>query len=78
MNAKNDTEIVKQSMSAMISTFIGMIISMGSMLLIPYLSMYLDVNIILILHLLILTIISIVGYIYLMKKGSVEYSKIIA
>lgn len=76
MDARNDTEIVKQSMSAMISTFIGMGISMGSMLLIMYLNKYLDINLVLFLHLLVLTIISIIGYTYLMKKGSIEYIKI--
>ena len=76
MDARNDTEVVKQSMSAMISTFIGMGISMGSIFLIMYLNKYLDINLVLLFHLLVLTIISIIGYIYLMKKGSIEYSKI--
>lgn len=77
MNAKNDTEIVKQSMSAMISTFISFVISIGSMFLIIYLTKYLDINLIIILHLLILSILSLISYIYLIKKGSIEYSKII-
>jgi len=78
MDASNDTAVVKQSMSAMASTFIGMFISMGSMILIPYLNTYLEIDLILVLHLLVLIILSIVGYIYLMKKGSIEYNKIIA
>lgn len=77
MNAKNDTEIVKQSMSAMISTFISFVISIGSVFLIIYLTKYLDINLIIILHLLILSILSLISYIYLIKKGSIEYSKII-
>jgi len=78
MDASNDTAVVKQSMSAMASTFIGMFISMGSMILIPNLNTYLEIDLILVLHLLVLIILSIVGYIYLMKKGSIEYNKIIA
>jgi len=76
MNAKNDTEIVKQSMSAMISTFVSLVISMGSIILIIYLTKYLDIDLIIILHLLVLAILSLISYIYLMKKGSVEYTKI--
>lgn len=76
MNAKNDTEIVKQSMSVMISTFVGLAISMGSVILIIYLTKYLDITLIIALHLLLLTILSLISYIYLMKKGSVEYKKI--
>lgn len=77
MNAKNDTEIVKQSMSAMVSTFTSFVISIGSIFLIIYLTKYLDINLIIIFHLMFLTILTIVSYIYLMKKGSIEYSKII-
>ena len=76
MNAKNDTEIVKQSMSVMISTFVSLAISMGSVILIIYLTKYLDINLIIALHLLLLTILSLISYIYLMKKGSEEYKKI--
>ena len=76
MNAKNDTEIVKQSMSVMIATFTGLGIFIGSIILIIYLTKYLDINLIILIHLLVITILSITNYIYLMKKGSIEYRKI--
>lgn len=76
MNAKNDTEIVKQSMSVMISTFVGLGIFMGSVILIIYLTKYLDINLIITLHLLILTILSLISYIYLIENSRKEYKKI--
>ena len=76
MNAKNDTEIVKQSMSAMVSTFVSFTISIGSIFLIVYLNKYLDINLTITLHLITLTILSIVSYMYLIKKGSIDYGKI--
>ena len=77
MNAKNDAEVVKQSMSAMVSTFVSMVISMCSVLLLIYLNKYLDINLIIILHLSLLIILAIISYTYLIKKGSIEYNKII-
>ena len=48
MNATNDTEVVKQSMSSMISVFIGIGIFIGSALAVAYLNKYLKLSIILI------------------------------
>lgn len=76
MNASNDTEVVKQSMSSMISVFLGMGILIGSILIIIFLSDYIKLNILLVLHVLLITIISIILYLYLMKYGTKEYRKI--
>lgn len=76
MNANNDTEVVKQSMSSMISVFIGMGIFIGSILLIVFLNEYINIDILLILHIFFLTIISIILYCFLMKFGTKEYKKI--
>ena len=50
MNASNDTEVVKQSMSSMISVFIGMGIFVGSILIIFFLSDYMKLDLLLILY----------------------------
>ena len=76
MNATNDTEVVKQSMSSMISCFIGMGIFFGSILAICFLNSYIKLELLLILHLIIIILISIVLYMILMKWGVKEYRKI--
>ena len=76
MNATNDTEVVKQSMSSMISVFIGMGIFIGSILLIIFLSDYINIDILLILHISLITIVSIILYHILMKFGTKEYKQI--
>lgn len=76
MNATNDTEVVKQSMSSMISVFIGMGIFVGSILLIVFLSNYINIDILLILHISLITIIAIILYYFLMKFGAKEYKQI--
>ena len=76
MNATNDTEVVKQSMSSMISGFIGMGIFFGSILAICFLNSYIKLELLLILHLIIIILISIVLYMILMKWGVKEYRKI--
>lgn len=76
MNATNDTEVVKQSMSSMVSVFIGMGILIGSIFLIMFLSDYVKLNLVLILHISLLIIVSIVLYFILMKFGVKEYRKI--
>lgn len=72
----NDTEVVKQSMSSMISVFIGMGILFTSMIFIIYLSNYLNTYILLLMHLIILSIICIILYFVLLKKGSKQYRKL--
>ena len=76
MNATNDTEVVKQSMSSMISVFIGIGVLIGSILFIGFLSDIIKIDILVMLHLLLVTIISIILYFILMKYGSKEYRKI--
>ena len=76
MNATNDTEVVKQSLSSMVSVFIGMGIFFASILSINYLNKYLNIDLLLILYILMLTLISLVLYFILMKWGTKEYRKI--
>lgn len=76
MNATNDTEVVKQSLSSMVSVFIGMGIFFASILSINYLNKYLNIDLLLILYILMLTLISLVLYFILMKCGTKEYRKI--
>lgn len=78
MNAMNDTEVVKQSMSSMISVFIGMGLFFGSILSIIFLQDYININLLLLLHGILIIVISIILYIILIKWGSREYRKIIA
>ena len=76
MNATNDTEVVKQSMSSMISVFIGIGFFIGSALAVAYLNKYLKLSILLILHISLITIINIILYYIIMKFGTKEYRKI--
>ena len=76
MNASNDTEVVKQSMSSMISTFIGMGIFVGSILIILFLSDYMKLDLLLILHTSLITLISIILYYIIKKYGVKDYKKI--
>ena len=76
MNASSDTEVVKQSMSSMISVFIGIGIFIGSILLIIFASDYINMDILLILHILLIIIISSILYYILMRFGKKEYKQI--
>ena len=76
MNATNDTEVVKQSMSSMISVFIGIGIFIGSILLGAFLNKYININIVLLLHISLITIISLILYYILIKFGVKEYRRI--
>lgn len=76
MNATNDTEVVKQSMSSMISVFTGMGILISSILIISFLNDYLKLDFLLVLHIVLMIVISIILYILLMKYGTKEYRKI--
>ena len=76
MNASNDTEVVKQSMSSMLSVFIGMAIFIISMLLIGYLSDYLKIDHLTIIHSLLISIITLILYKVLLVKGPKEYKSI--
>lgn len=76
MNASNDTEVVKQSMSSMIGVFSGMGILIGSIFLVTYLSDKFSILTLLSAHVTSLFIISIILYLYLIKYGTIEYRKI--
>ena len=76
MNASNDTEVVKQSISAMIGVFSGMGILILSILLVAYLSDKFSILTLLSAHVTLLFIISIILYLYLIKYGTIEYRKI--
>ena len=76
MNASNDTEVVKQSMSSMVAVFINMGIIIISV--IGIFSLYDKLNIYLLLgiHVLIIILVTIVLYYILMNKGIKEYRSI--
>ena len=76
MNATNDTEVVKQSASSMISVFFGIGIFIGSILAISFLNQYIKLDFLLIFHLITLLLISIILYIYLLKVVTKEYKNI--
>ena len=76
MNALNDTEVVKQSMSSMISVFTGMGIFILSIIGIVFTYEKIKIEILVIIHILILLLISLILYNILMKKGIKDYQKI--
>ena len=76
LNASSDTEIVKQSMSSMISVFIGFGIFFLSLIGFVFLNKYIDINILMTLHILLLVVISGILYTILMKKGPKEYQNL--
>lgn len=76
MTASNDTEVVKQSMSSMISVFIGMGIFIGSILMIVFLNKYINIDLLVVLHLSLVTITTLILYVILMKFGPKDYRKI--
>ena len=76
MNASSDTEVVKQSISSMISVFIGMGIFIGSLIVGMLLYDKVDIYLLLGLHMVILLVVTIILYIILMNKGTREYRNI--
>ena len=76
LNASNDTEVVKQSMSATISVIAGFVVFLLGILGMGYLDKYINDTILPFIHILVLFIISISLYIVLMKKGPKEYQKL--
>lgn len=76
MNASNDTEVVKQSMSSMVAVFINMGIIIISV--IGIFSLYDKLNIYLLLstHVFIIILVTIILYYILMNKGIKEYRSI--
>ena len=76
MNASNDTEVVKQSMSSMISVFIGMGIFIISLILGVLLYNKIDMYLLLGLHIIVLLVVTIGLYMKLMNNGIKEYRNI--
>lgn len=76
LNASNDTEVVKQSMSATISVMAGFVVFLLGILGMGYFDKYINDTILPFIHILVLFIISISLYIVLIKKGPAEYQKL--
>ena len=76
MNAMNDTEVVKQSMSSMMSIFLGMIIFLGSVFAFGLLYSKYDTELLLSCHFIILGLISFIFYSLVMKYGPRDYKNI--
>ena len=76
MNASNDTEVVKQSMSSMVAVFINMGIIIISVIGIFALYDKLNIYLLLGMHVLIIILVTIVLYYILMNKGIKEYRSI--
>ena len=76
LDCNNDTEVVKQSMSSLISTFIGFGSFIITMIIMVIMNNYFDLLIIVGVHLFILLIINLILYKLLMKKGPNIYQKL--
>ena len=76
MEFSSDVEVVKQSISSMISVFSGMIMFIVSTLGIVHFSKYLSFNVLIVIHTLLIGIISFVLYYILVNKGVIEYKNI--
>lgn len=76
LNANNDAEIVKQSMSATISIFIGFIMFLLGTFCISYLNEFINESLTFTIHIALLFIICVVIYKILIKKGPKQYQKL--
>ena len=76
MNATNDTEVVKQSMSSMISVFTGMLLFIINIVLLVSLYKYITIEYIIIIEIVTLILLSIILYYILMKYSINDYRKI--
>ena len=76
LNANNDTEVVKQSTSSLISVAIGFGIFIISIIGFIFLYSKLNLNILITIHLIILITINIILYQILMKNGPKNYKKL--
>ena len=76
LNASNDTEVIKQSMSATVSVMAGFVVFLLGIFGMGYFDKYINDTILPFIHILILFIISISLYMVLMKKGPKEYQKL--
>ena len=76
MDANNDTEVVKQSMGSMVSTLIGIVFFVGSLVFIIYLNKLLIIQIVLMAHFILLIFATKYIYDVLMKYGPGMYKDI--
>lgn len=76
LNANNDTEVVKQSMSSMIAVFMGMGTFVVSLLVIGYLSKFFEFSFIICAHFLLVLLVDAVLYYILIKYGVNDYKEI--
>ena len=76
LNAPNDTEVVKQSASSMISVFTGMAIAIVSIFGIGYFADNYSLTLVIFIHVILLMLITFVLYRILMKIGPKEYRKL--
>ena len=77
LNFSSDTEVVKQSISSMISVFTGMSLAIISIFGVGYFSDNYSLTTLMLIHTLLLTLITFVLYKLLMKIGPGEYRKLI-
>lgn len=76
MDASNDTEVIKQSMSSMLSVLSGFIIFIIGLVLVEGLVVFIPLDLLLVAHFILLIIIAIILYAILMKKGPKAYRNI--
>lgn len=76
LDALNDTEVVKQSMSTFASVMTNMFVFMGSIMFIIFFSDKLGTLLSLSIHVGVLVLITLISYIYLMIKGPIKYMKL--
>ena len=76
LNATNDSEVVKQSMSSTVSVFIGMGLFFGSLLFVNVLGNRINIDIARLLHIGLLFISTLIIYNNLMKNGPKEYQNL--
>ena len=76
LNCNNDTEVVKQSMSSLVSTFIGFGSFFLIMIIVVIMNRYFNLLTIVGVYLIILLIVDIILYKVLMKRGPIKYQSL--
>ena len=76
MNAMNDTEVVKQSMSSMLSVFMGMIVFFGSIFGYALLIDKINSKILLCFNLLVISLLDVLFYYLIIKVGTKDYKNL--
>ena len=76
MNAMNDTEVVKQSMSSMLSVFMGMIVFFGSIFGYALLIDKINSKMLLCFNLLVISLLDVLFYYLIIKVGTKDYKNL--